>query len=101
MTQTDSAADRIRIVLVGTQHPGNLGSAARAMRTMGLTRMVLVAPEKQPDLSTVSMAAGAEALVFDAPVFATLEQAFCRFGPPEGHVTMDLTVSANSPSTAG
>lgn len=34
------------------------------------------------------------------PVFATLEQAFCRFGPPEGHVTMDLTVSANSPSTS-
>ena len=34
------------------------------------------------------------------PVFATLEQAFCRFGPPEGHVTIDLTVSANSPSTA-
>lgn len=32
-------------------------------------------------------------------VFATLEQAFCRFGPPEGHVTIDLTVSANSPST--
>lgn len=32
------------------------------------------------------------------PLFATLEQAFCRFGPPEGHVTIDLTVSANSPS---
>lgn len=31
-------------------------------------------------------------------VFATLEQAFCRFGPPAGHVTIDLTVSANSPS---
>lgn len=31
-------------------------------------------------------------------LFATLEQAFCRFGPPEGHVTIDLTVSANSPS---
>jgi len=31
-------------------------------------------------------------------VFATLEQGFCRFGPPEGHVTIDLTVSANSPS---
>lgn len=80
MTQTDTAADRIRIVMVGTQHPGNLGSAARAMRTMGLTRMVLVAPEKQPDLATASMAAGAEALVFDAPVFATLEEAVadCR-----------------------
>jgi len=31
-------------------------------------------------------------------VFATLQQAFCRFGPPAGHVTIDLTVSANSPS---
>lgn len=31
-------------------------------------------------------------------LFATLEQAFCSFGPPEGHVTIDLTVSANSPS---
>lgn len=32
------------------------------------------------------------------PVFAALEAAFCRFGPPEGHVTVDLTVSANSPT---
>ncbi|OEO31835.1 HMP/thiamine-binding protein [Devosia insulae DS-56] len=32
------------------------------------------------------------------PVFATLAEAFCRFGPPEGHVTIDLTVSANSPT---
>lgn len=32
------------------------------------------------------------------PVFATLQQAFCQFGPPNGHVTIDLTVSANSPS---
>ena len=32
------------------------------------------------------------------PVFATLAEAFCRFGPPEGHVTIDLIVSANSPT---
>ncbi|PNS07672.1 RNA methyltransferase [Solilutibacter silvestris] len=69
------ASDRIRIVLVGTQHPGNLGSAARAMRTMGLTRMVLVAPEKALDHDTVAMAAGAEGLVLDAPVHATLADA--------------------------
>ncbi|WP_333714872.1 YkoF family thiamine/hydroxymethylpyrimidine-binding protein [Yoonia sp.] len=31
------------------------------------------------------------------PVFATIQQAFCQFGPPNGHVTIDLTVSANSP----
>lgn len=73
-TQENIAA-RIRIVMVGTQHPGNLGAAARAMKTMGLTRMVLVAPEKAPDFDTAAMAAGAEALVFDAPRFATLQEA--------------------------
>ncbi|MGY0504056.1 RNA methyltransferase [Luteimonas sp. e5] len=73
-------ARHLRIVLVGTQHPGNLGAAARAMRTMGLARMMLVAPEKAPNLETASMAAGAEALVFDAPVVATLSEAVadCR-----------------------
>lgn len=35
-----------------------------------------------------------------APVFATVGEAFVRFGPPQGHVTIDLTVSANSPSRA-
>ncbi len=34
------------------------------------------------------------------PVFETLSQAFLRFGPPDGHVTLDVTVSANSPSAA-
>lgn len=71
----DPVVSRIRIVLVGTQHPGNLGSAARAMRTMGLARMVLVAPEKAPNHDTVAMAAGAESLVLDAPVHATLADA--------------------------
>ncbi len=33
-----------------------------------------------------------------APVFATVGEAFVRFGPPQGHVTIDLTVSANSPT---
>lgn len=75
MDMTHNPAARIRIVMVGTQHPGNLGAAARAMKTMGLARMVLVAPEKAPDFETASMAAGAEALVFDAPRFATLQEA--------------------------
>lgn len=71
----------IRIVLVGTQHPGNIGSAARAMKTMGLTRLVLVAPEKAPDRDTVAMAAGADDLVDAAPVHATLAEAVadCAF----------------------
>ena len=41
-----AAAENLRIVLVGTQHPGNIGAAARAMKTMGLTKLVLVAPVK-------------------------------------------------------
>ncbi|RZA14294.1 MAG: hypothetical protein EOP93_18840, partial [Lysobacteraceae bacterium] len=53
-----AAPPDIRIVLVGTQHPGNIGSAARAMKTMGLSRLVLVAPEKAPDRDTHAMAAG-------------------------------------------
>ena len=69
------ARDRVRIVLVGTQHPGNIGAAARAMKTMGLARLVLVAPEKAPDRDTEAMAAGADDLVARAPVFASLAEA--------------------------
>jgi len=73
-------AGRLRIVLVGTQHPGNIGSAARAMKTMGLARLVLVAPEKAPDRDTQAMAAGADDLVAAAPVFPSLAEAVadCR-----------------------
>lgn len=75
------AASQLRIVLVGTQHPGNIGSAARAMKTMGLSKLVLVAPEKAPDRDTHAMAAGADDLVDAAPVFATLAEAVadCRW----------------------
>ncbi|MDN5848769.1 MAG: RNA methyltransferase [Nitrococcus sp.] len=41
--------DNVRIVLLGTTHPGNIGSAARAMKTMGLSRLHLVAPLYYPD----------------------------------------------------
>ncbi|AXK73545.1 RNA methyltransferase [Lysobacter sp. TY2-98] len=60
------AADRIRIVLVGTQHPGNIGSAARAMKTMGLRRLVLVAPEKAPNAESDALAAGADDVLAQA-----------------------------------
>lgn len=65
-------ADHLRIVLVGTQHPGNIGSAARAMKTMGLSRLHLVAPERFPDPEAVALAAGADDLLAAAPVHADL-----------------------------
>lgn len=74
------ASSHIRFVLVGTQHPGNIGAAARAMKTMGLGRLVLVAPEKPLDEVALRRSVGAEDLLGDAPVFATLAEAVadCR-----------------------
>jgi tRNA (cytidine32/uridine32-2'-O)-methyltransferase len=71
----------LRIVLVGTQHPGNIGSAARAMKTMGLTALHLVAPERFPDPEAIALAAGADDLLADAPVHADLDAALagCTF----------------------
>lgn len=75
-----SSLDRVRIVLVGTQHPGNIGSAARAMKTMGLSRLVLVAPERFPHPDAVALAAGAADLLDSARRFETLAEAVadCR-----------------------
>lgn len=70
-----SVSQRIRFVLVGTQHPGNIGAAARAMKTMGLTRLVLVAPEKALDEDAYRRSAGAEDVLSDAPIFETLAEA--------------------------
>lgn len=69
------AADRIRIVLVGTQHPGNIGSAARAMKTMGLSRLVLVAPETEPNAESAALAAGADDVLAAAGRYERLEDA--------------------------
>ncbi|QHB72008.1 RNA methyltransferase [Stenotrophomonas rhizophila] len=71
----ETAPTRIRFVLVGTQHPGNMGAAARAMKTMGLSRLVLVAPEKPLDDEAFRRSAGAEDVLGDAPVVATLAEA--------------------------
>jgi tRNA (cytidine32/uridine32-2'-O)-methyltransferase len=77
----ETAASRIRIVLVGTQHPGNIGAAARALKTMGLSRLVLVAPEQYPADEAFRRAAGADDLLASASVVATLAEAVadCRF----------------------
>jgi tRNA (cytidine32/uridine32-2'-O)-methyltransferase len=64
-----------RIVLVGTSHPGNIGSAARAMKTMGLDRLVLVAPEKYPHAEASALAAGADDVLDAATVVPDLRTA--------------------------
>lgn len=74
-TAQDPAAAHTRIVLVGTQHPGNIGSAARAMKTMGLSRLILVAPEKGLDRDAYAMAAGADDLLESAVIVPDLATA--------------------------
>lgn len=67
--------DRIRIVLVNTSHPGNIGSAARAMKTMGLSTLYLVAPEQFPHPKALEMAANAHDVLSNAIVVPTLQDA--------------------------
>src|SRR6185369_14442659 len=70
-----SPFDRVRVVLVRTSHPGNIGSAARAMRTMGLSRLVLVQPRSFPDAEADALAASATDVLEQAQVCETLEEA--------------------------
>jgi tRNA (cytidine32/uridine32-2'-O)-methyltransferase len=80
MTDSPRLYDSPRVVLVGTQHPGNIGSAARAMKTMGLGRLLLVAPERLPDRDSFALAAGANDVLDRAEIHATLADALadCR-----------------------
>ena len=67
--------DRIRVVLSHTSHPGNIGAAARAMKTMGLTRLLLVNPKRFPDDEAVARSAGADDLLAGARVCSSLDEA--------------------------
>ena len=64
--------DLLRFVLVRTSHPGNIGSAARAMRTMGFSRMELVAPSRFPHAEASALAAGADDVLERAGVHTEL-----------------------------
>jgi TrmH family RNA methyltransferase len=70
----------VSIVLVGISHPGNIGSAARAMKTMGLDRLRLVAPERFPATEATVMAAGADDVLQKALVFPDVRSAVADCG---------------------
>ncbi|XKF14997.1 RNA methyltransferase [Halomonas sp. BLK-85] len=68
--------DRLRIVLIGTSHPGNIGAVARAMHNMGLSDLALVAPRCEViHQESISRASGADHLLHSAARHATLEDA--------------------------
>ncbi|HBW83091.1 MAG TPA: tRNA (cytosine(32)/uridine(32)-2'-O)-methyltransferase TrmJ [Gammaproteobacteria bacterium] len=65
----------IKIVLVNTSHPGNIGATARAMKNMGLSRLTLVNPVEFPSGVSVGRAASALNVLEQAEVVGTLSEA--------------------------
>jgi tRNA (cytidine32/uridine32-2'-O)-methyltransferase len=72
--------ETIRIVLVNTSHTGNIGSVARAMKTMGLSQLVLVDPVTKPDSQASALAAGATDVLHGAGIVDTLAEAIADCG---------------------
>ena len=75
------SSESVRVVLVNTSHPGNIGGVARAMKNMGQRELVLVAPRSFPDEQAVWRAAGAADILESAQVVETLAEAVadCHF----------------------
>ena len=67
--------NNVRVVLSHTTHPGNIGAAARAMKTMGLTTLYLVNPKYFPDAQADTMACGAEDVLRNAVVCSSMDEA--------------------------
>lgn len=80
MTENDvpdksESLSRVRFILANTSHPGNIGSAARAIRTMGFHRLSLVAPARYPHIDAHVLAAGADDVLEAAVQFDSLPEA--------------------------
>jgi len=75
-----SLLDNVCIVLVNTSDCRNIGSAARAMKTMGLSKLILVDPLEMPNGQAQALAAGATDVLANAKVVATLEDAISDCG---------------------
>jgi len=73
--KTGDPLSRIRVVLSSPAHPGNIGAAARAMKTMGISRLYLVNPKSFPHPESRAMAPGAHDVLESARVCANLDEA--------------------------
>lgn len=83
----------IRVVLVNTSHTGNIGSTARAMKTMGLSELYLVDPVQAPDGQASALAAGAGDVLANAKTVSTLAEAIADCGLVVGTSARSRTLS--------
>jgi len=67
--------DKVRVVMVNTTEPGNIGAAARAMKNMSLSQLYLVNPKGYPSAVATARASGADDILSQAVVCETLEEA--------------------------
>jgi TrmH family RNA methyltransferase len=67
--------DRVRVVMVNTTEPGNIGAAARAMKNMNLSQLTLVNPQGYPSAVATARASGADDVLSNALVCESLEEA--------------------------
>lgn len=65
----------VRIIMMNTSHPGNIGAVARAMKNMGLTDLWLVSPKSFPDIVAERRASGAKDILGNATVVETFDEA--------------------------
>jgi TrmH family RNA methyltransferase len=79
-TAAPASTDQIRVVLVGTSHPGNIGAVARAMKNMGLTQLVLVNPLEFPHPEATARASGADDVLQRARVVSSVREAVADCG---------------------
>lgn len=68
-------SELINIVLVETSHPGNIGSVARAMKTMGLSKLSLINPRKFPSGEANALSGNATDILENAQIYKTIEDA--------------------------
>jgi tRNA (cytidine32/uridine32-2'-O)-methyltransferase len=71
---------RVRVVLINTTHPGNIGAAARAMKVMGLSNLHLVTPKSYPHADATALASGADDLLQHAQLHESLDTALAGCG---------------------
>ena len=86
--------EQIRIVLVNTTHPGNIGAAARAMANMGLNHLYLVGPQRFPSAEATVRSAGADHLLERAIVCENLDDAVADCGLVVGTTARQRSVGS-------